>query len=451
MRWFELSPRRRVTIAILVLFCLWFVARVGFHNGSSTPTAAFDETELAAGTAMDRGDYAAAARLIQPWAVKGNPKAQLDLGMAYLMGNGVDHEPKEAMTWFRRAAEQGDIVAQSMIGTLYRDGDGVPKDPVRAWLWFDFAAKNDANQKDEPFAGLRDAVARYSMSPAQLAEAQHLSAENWRPEPLNIDRNGAEQGWIGATVQSVTPDIGEALNIDPPRGALIAEVDEHGPSKAAGLMPGDVIIKIDGQDVKDLADLHRVVGAIPGKENIEIVVIRGGKEEMHRLSVAQRKPESSAAPLAQTGASETAKPDSSNSSGQSNEAAARTFIADLTEWETLLERATYTELSPCRTMVIPDDFDACAKAYAQARQRVQSAQQAMATFDMPKCLEGFIKYSFNGGLKTLIFAYSQGQALASAHNPQTLEAASELESDGYSSMKSGISFAKTLLLNGKCS
>ncbi len=63
--------------------------------------------------------------------------------------------------------------------------------------------------------------------------------------------NGGElvRPWFGARLQEVTTDIADSLSIDPPHGALIAEVAEGSPAARAGLRPGDAIIKIDGVDV----------------------------------------------------------------------------------------------------------------------------------------------------------------------------------------------------------
>jgi hypothetical protein len=49
------------------------------------------------------------------------------------------------------------------------------------------------------------------------------------------------------------------LNIKPPRGALVVGVDENGPATAGGIQAGDVLVKFDGQDIKETRDLPRMV------------------------------------------------------------------------------------------------------------------------------------------------------------------------------------------------
>ena len=87
------------------------------------------------------------------------------------------------------------------------------------------------------------------------------------------------RGWLGVRIQQVTDDIAESLGIKPPRGALVAGVDEKGPAKPAGIEPGDVIVKFDGKDIKEMRDLPKIVGDTPIGKDVPVIVIRKGKEE----------------------------------------------------------------------------------------------------------------------------------------------------------------------------
>ena len=87
------------------------------------------------------------------------------------------------------------------------------------------------------------------------------------------------RGWLGVRIQQVTDEIAESLNIKPPRGALVAGVDDKGPAKPAGIEPGDVIVKFDGKDIKEMRDLPRVVADTPVGKQTPVVVIRKGREE----------------------------------------------------------------------------------------------------------------------------------------------------------------------------
>jgi serine protease Do len=95
------------------------------------------------------------------------------------------------------------------------------------------------------------------------------------------------RGWLGVRIQQVTEDIAESLNIKPPRGALIAGVDDKGPAKPAGIEPGDVVIKFDGQDIKEMRDLPRIVADTPVGKEVEVVVIRKGKQEARTVKLGR--------------------------------------------------------------------------------------------------------------------------------------------------------------------
>ena len=95
-------------------------------------------------------------------------------------------------------------------------------------------------------------------------------------------------GSIGVRLQRVSEDVAEALKIKPPRGALIADIDQNGPAKPAGIQPGDVVVGFDGKDINDVLDLPRaIVGTTVGKE-VDVVIIRDAKEQLKKIIVARR-------------------------------------------------------------------------------------------------------------------------------------------------------------------
>jgi serine protease Do len=95
------------------------------------------------------------------------------------------------------------------------------------------------------------------------------------------------RGWLGVRIQQVTDDIAESLSIKPARGALVAGIDERGPAKPGGIEPGDVVIKFDGRDIKEMHDLPRIVADTPVGKEVEVVVIRKGKEETHTIKIGR--------------------------------------------------------------------------------------------------------------------------------------------------------------------
>jgi serine protease Do len=95
------------------------------------------------------------------------------------------------------------------------------------------------------------------------------------------------RGWLGVRIQQVTDEIADSLKISPPRGALVAGVDEKGPAKPAGIEPGDVIVKFDGKDIKEMRDLPRAVADTPVGKQTPVVIIRKGKEETKTVTLGR--------------------------------------------------------------------------------------------------------------------------------------------------------------------
>src|SRR5438067_2759466 len=95
------------------------------------------------------------------------------------------------------------------------------------------------------------------------------------------------RGWLGVRIQQVTDEIAESLNIRPARGALVAGIDEKGPAKPAGIEPGDVIVKFDGKEIKEMRDLPRVVADTPVGKQVPIGVIRKGREETKTVKLGR--------------------------------------------------------------------------------------------------------------------------------------------------------------------
>ncbi len=95
--------------------------------------------------AVQRKDYAAALRLLEPLALAGNPTAQMRLGSLYYHGQGVKESNPLALQWFQRAANQGLAEAQFHLGNMHAYGQApaaADEDPQRlAAQWYFEAAR----------------------------------------------------------------------------------------------------------------------------------------------------------------------------------------------------------------------------------------------------------------------------------------------------------------------
>ena len=109
------------------------------------------------------------------------------------------------------------------------------------------------------------------------------------------------RGLLGVRIQQVTDEIAESLGMGAARGALVAGVTEKGPAAEAGIQPGDVILSFDGKPITEMRDLPRLVADSNIDKQVDVVVIRKGKEmtlkvKVGRLTEAAEKAEDKASP-----------------------------------------------------------------------------------------------------------------------------------------------------------
>lgn len=130
--------------------------------------------------------------------------------------------------------------------------------------------------------------------------------------PANTIQRSADQlretgepsyAYIGVSTQPLYPQLAEKLGIRAERGAIIAQVVEDGPAAKAGLrggnrelnfqasrfdVGGDVIIGAAGEEIKRSEDLGRIVGGLRPGDDVELVVIRDGKQRKIKVELKER-------------------------------------------------------------------------------------------------------------------------------------------------------------------
>lgn len=92
------------------------------------------------------------------------------------------------------------------------------------------------------------------------------------------------RGYIGVSIQDVTPELARAFHVTAEKGALVSGVESNGPGAKAGLQRGDVITEINGQPVEGANDLRLKVGTMAPGTTVNLKVDRNG--QTHDFSFA---------------------------------------------------------------------------------------------------------------------------------------------------------------------
>ena len=117
-------------------------------------------------------DYKEAVYWYKKAADQGDTKAQLNLAVMFKYGTGVSEDFSQAVFWYKKAAEQGDTKAQLNLAEMYASGDGVPENFVLAYKWANLASARGRDKAKE----LKNDI-RKRMTRVQIAEAQRMSLE----------------------------------------------------------------------------------------------------------------------------------------------------------------------------------------------------------------------------------------------------------------------------------
>lgn len=148
-------------------------------------------------------------------------------------------------------------------------------------------------------------TAIYSPSGGSVGIAFAIPAETVKTVVAQLKEKGTvTRGWIGVQIQPVTPEIADSLGLKNKGGALVAEPQKDSPAMKAGIESGDVIVSVDGQQIKDARELSRRIGGMTPNTTVKLGVIRKGAEkdisltlgELPNVREARAEPQSDARP-----------------------------------------------------------------------------------------------------------------------------------------------------------
>jgi len=104
------------------------------------------------------------------------------------------------------------------------------------------------------------------------------------------------RGWLGVSIDEMTPKLAAELGLDRPRGAVVSTVRPSSPAALAGVLPGDVILAFNRKPVNSVRDLTRAVAETPVGTTASLSILRAKKPMQLAVKLDRRETRTSAKP-----------------------------------------------------------------------------------------------------------------------------------------------------------
>ncbi|ARP79499.1 2-alkenal reductase [Bordetella genomosp. 8] len=135
--------------------------------------------------------------------------------------------------------------------------------------------------------GINTAI--YSQSGGSLGIGFAVPIDTARSVMEEIIRTGyVRRGWLGVEPQDLTPDLARAFKLTSPRGVIIAGVMRDGPAGKGGLRVGDIVLSIDGNDVRNTSSMLAMIALLPPGQEVTLAVLRGGRQMDLKVKIGVR-------------------------------------------------------------------------------------------------------------------------------------------------------------------
>ncbi len=112
--------------------------------------------------------------------------------------------------------------------------------------------------------------------------------------PQLVKHGEVTRGYIGVTIQAITPDLAKALKLENSKGALVSEVVPSGPAEKAGIRTGDVIAFFNNKPVENSNALPLIVAGTQAGKSVPVTVLRNGSPRNLNVSVGKLPSEKTA-------------------------------------------------------------------------------------------------------------------------------------------------------------
>ena len=100
-----------------------------------------------------------------------------------------------------------------------------------------------------------------------------------------IAHGKVERGWVGISIQNLTPEIVASMKLGSSKGALVVDVVKGGPADKAGLKKNDVVTGYQGKEIPDSGTFRNEAATTPVGQEVKVNVLREGKKETFTVKI----------------------------------------------------------------------------------------------------------------------------------------------------------------------
>ena len=116
------------------------------------------------------------------------------------------------------------------------------------------------------------------------------------------------RGWLGVSLQPLSPDLAASFGVKEAKGALVADVSADSPAARAGLKSGDVIVEFNGKKIEDPSALARAVAVAKPGESSKLTVWRDRQQTTVEVKLGEQPGERVASAPGERGGGKAASP-----------------------------------------------------------------------------------------------------------------------------------------------
>jgi serine protease Do len=233
-------------------------------------------------------------RTLDAKVVGTDPKT--DLAVIKVNGNNfpfvkfADHDPRVG-DWVVAVGNPFGLGGTVTVGVVSARGRDIGAGPYDDYMQID-APINRGNSGGPTFdingnvIGVNTAI--YSPSGGSVGIGFDIPAPTAKMVVAQLkDKGYVTRGWMGVQVQGVTKDIADGLGMKKAQGAIVDEPQPGTPAAKAGLKSGDVILAVDGKEMKDGRDLARTVANMAPGTQVQLDVWHDGQTKTVSLTLGQ--------------------------------------------------------------------------------------------------------------------------------------------------------------------